>query len=251
MNSIILCEGFDDVLILGYYLYKTDKWIFDKSGKISELFDLPKVSFNNQLIEVYKRGIDSLSIWCVGGKDSLEKPFKFIKRTNERHPKQGFQQVFVLSDRDNSEIVNCLKVIREKMNNCGISICNLENNQVNIFEFEVENENYKLNVVPIIIPFEETGALETVLMSAIEETGEEDRFIVAEAKNYVDRLLHSGKLSKYLQHERYIIKAKFSSSISVINPDRSIALFNALLMSCHWEEKEAIKKHFRILNDLL
>lgn len=31
MRSLILCEGFDDVLILGYYLFKTQGWRFDRN----------------------------------------------------------------------------------------------------------------------------------------------------------------------------------------------------------------------------
>lgn len=251
MNSIVLCEGFDDVFILGYYLYKTDGWDYKKDGKISELYDFPKVNFRNQIIEVYKKGNDSLAIWCVGGKDSFEEPFKFLKKINEQHPEDGLGQVFVLSDRDNFEIEECLKIIEDKMKKSGLDVGNLKNNQSNFYVYEVENETYKLNVVPIIIPFEEAGALETVLMVAIQESGEEDKLVVEEAKKYVNSLIHSGELKKYLQRDRQILKAKFSSAISITNPDRSTALFNTLLMSYPWEEKEEIAKHFRVLNEML
>ncbi|HBN85552.1 MAG TPA: hypothetical protein DDZ89_17110, partial [Clostridiales bacterium] len=75
--------------------------------------------------------------------------------------------------------------------------------------------------------------------------------IVDEAIGYVDRLLHSGEIKKYLQHDRLVLKAKFSSVISITNPDRSTALFNTLFMSFPWEEKDEIIKHFSLLNDML
>ena len=36
-RSIILCEGFDEVYILGYYLFKTNSWKKNKNKKFSEL----------------------------------------------------------------------------------------------------------------------------------------------------------------------------------------------------------------------
>lgn len=250
MNSIILCEGFDDVFILGYYLFKTQNWRYDKGGKISELYDFPKVHFRNQIIEVYKKERDSLAIWCVGGKDSFDKAFRFVKNINDQHPEEGIQKVFILTDRDESEIGECLEIIETKMKEVGLDVSHLRNNRKNSFDFNVEGEKYFLDVMPIIIPFNENGALETILLAAIEESGDEDRFVVSEAKKYVDKFIQSGRLKKYLQHDRLILKAKFSASISITNPDRSTTLFDTLLMSCPWEEKEVIRKHFEILEEL-
>ncbi len=56
---------------------------------------------------------------------------------------------------------------------------------------------------------DEVGALETVLMNAIEETGKEEKFIVGEAKRYVEELCGSSQLKKYLQHNRQILKLSF------------------------------------------
>ena len=80
MRSIILCEGFDEILIIGYYLYKTKGWLYQKDGSFSQLYSFPKLHKRNQLIEVYKKNNDLLAIWCVGGKDSFELAFKFIKK---------------------------------------------------------------------------------------------------------------------------------------------------------------------------
>lgn len=251
MNNLILCEGFDDIFILGYYLFKTEKWVYDPSGAFSELYTLPKVKKRNQAIEVYKRGCDTLAIWCVGGKDCFDKPFDFLKKTNARHHGKGIQQLFIMTDRDDSEIEDCVLKIQGKMNAKDMNVGELKNNQLNTFNYEQEGESYSLNIIPIIIPFDEVGALETILMEAIEETGEEEKLIVKEAKHYVDEFCQNGQLSKYLQHSRQILKAKFSSCISITNPDRSTALFDTLLMSYPWEQKEVIKRHFGILNELI
>lgn len=251
MNSIILCEGFDDIFFVGYYLFKTNTWTIEKNRKISDLYDFPDIKHRNQAIEVYGKGDNTISIWCVGGKDSYEQSFKFMQKINEQFPQEGFQQVFLLCDRDNSEIEDCLTIIEETMKKYGLAVGKLNNNVPNQFQYEVEGDIYNFCVIPIIIPFDETGALETVLLKAIEETGEVDSFIVHEGKKYIDGLLNMGVQKKYLKHDRLVLKAKFSSVISVTNPDRSTALFNALLMSNPWEEKESIKEHFGIFDRLL
>lgn len=123
---------------------------------------------------------------------------------------------------------------------------------MNSWNFESEGENYTTGIIPIILPFDEQGAIETLLMKAISESSQEEKYIVDEANKYIKSFfIPEAKLKRYLIHEREVLKAKFSAVISVTNPDRSTATFNTLLMSHSWEEKEEVKKHFQLLNKLL
>jgi len=251
MRSLILCEAHDEVYFLGYYLYKTEGWLYCKSEELSVNYDLPKSKAKNQIIEVYQKENNLVAIWGVGGKDSFTKSFEFIERVNHRNPESGIEQVFIFLDRDESEIEECLKAMENEMKDSGLSVADLKNNQCNVFPFEIEDEIYQLNVIPVIIPFDEKGALENVLLSAIASEDEEGKFIVHTAKAYIDDFLKSGKQVKYLQKKRLETKAEFSAAISITNPDRSTVEYNTLLMSHPWEEKEVIKRHFRILNEEL
>lgn len=128
----------------------------------------------------------------------------------------------------------------------------LNNNALNAWNFQSEGEDYITNIIPIVLPFDEQGAIETILMKAISESSEEEKYIVDRANKYIKEFfIPEKKLNRFLIHEREKLKAKFSAVISVTNPDRSTATFNTLLMSHSWEKKEEIKKHFQILNDLL
>ena len=170
---------------------------------------------------------------------------------NHRNPESGIEQVFIFLDRDDSEVEECLVAMRNKMKDCGLPVGDLKNNQCNVFPFEIEDEIYQLNVIPVIIPFDEKGALEDVLLSAIADEGEEGKFVVHLAKEYINKFLKSGRQGKYLQKKRFKTKAEFSAAISITNPDRSTVAFNTLLMSHPWEEKEVIRRHFKILTDAL
>lgn len=252
MNSVILCEGFDDILILGYYLHKTSKepkWNYVVENEFSEYFKLPNVS-KRQTIEIYKRNEDKVAIWGVGGKDRFNKVLHHIYKINTSFPQERFKEVILVSDRDSYEINDCLKKIENDFSNIGWDVT-LSNNISNKVTYEVEEEFYDINITPIVIPFEEIGALETVLMNAIAETDIEDNYIVGQAKEYITKIKNSGNLAKYLRHDRERLKAEFSAVISVTNPDRSTALFDALLMSHEWETKAEIKKHFGIIEELL
>ncbi len=254
-RSIILCEGFDEVYILGYYLFKTNSWKLisnNKNKKFSDYYSLPKVNPRNQLIEIYEKNEDRLAIWSVGGKDNFLKAFQSIKEINLNQPECAVNQVFIIQDRDNAEIETALENIKFVLNESGINMQSLNNNALNSWNFESEGENYTTGIIPIILPFDEQGAIETLLMKAISESSQEEKYIVDEANKYIKSFfIPEAKLKRYLTHEREVLKAKFSAVISVTNPDRSTATFNTLLMSHSWEEKEEVKKHFQLLNKLL
>lgn len=247
MRSLILCEGIDDVLILGYFLHKTLGWCFKPKAKFSGKYDLPK----GQNIELYVKDDDVVGIWAVGGKDSFQLAYEFIARINSKQPEEGINKVFILRDRDSEEIKVCLLALKNKLNECGILVGELCNNQENKYFYEVEEEQYLLDIIPVIIPFERHGALETVLMQGIEESGEEEAYIVKCADEYIDEILASGRLHKYLQHERYELKARLSAVIAITNPDRSTALFNHVLMSWEWENVPSVRRHFETITKYL
>lgn len=225
MRSIILCEGFDDVLILGYYLFKTQGWRFNPKGVFSKLYNFPKMDYKRQAVEIYERAEERLGIWAAGGKDSFDDAYKFINRVNNLNPAEKIDKVFILTDRDQEEIDNCLMAMKDKI--------------------------YNLEIIPVVVPFDKNGAIETVLMEGIAETGEEEEYIVNCANAYIEEALNSGRLHNYLQHERERIKAKLSAVISITNPDRSTNLFDKVLMSWDWETKNEVKRHFEKIAEYL
>lgn len=251
MRSLILCEGFDDVLLLGYYLFKTVGWRFNPKGVFAKLYNFPKLDFKRQAVEIYEKGNDLLGIWAVGGKDSFSEAYKFVCRVNSLNPTEKIDKIFIVTDRDQNEIEQCLLDMRNKMYSCGLNVAELLNNQSNVYSYVIEEEIYHLEIIPIIVPFDQNGAIETVLMEGIAETGEEEEYIVSCANEYITDVLKSGRLHNYLQHERQVLKAKLSAVISITNPDRSTSLFDRVLMSWDWETKNAVRRHFERIAKLL
>lgn len=98
----------------------------------------------------------------------------------------------------------------------------IKNNQATTLYYENEMQERKSFMIrPVIIPFQENGSIESLLMSAVSKKGSHENVIVQKANSYIDETLQSGCAKNYLTQRRLIQKAKFSSMISIINPDRS------------------------------
>ncbi len=251
MRSVILCEGFDDAYILGYFLHKTSGWNREPKSKFASLYNLPVVDRRRERYEIYERENDRIAIWAVGGKDSFHSPYEHIQKINTANPSEGIDKVFIICDRDDCAEAELLTNIKEELTQAGIGITSLSINTSTSYQYQIEDQNYILEIIPIIIPFDKEGAIETILMDAIREDSEESAYVVEEAIKYIDNILESGKINTFLQNERLKLKAKYSSVISVTNPDRSTATFDTLLTTHAWHEKESIQKHFGLINTFL
>ena len=252
MRKIILCEGIDDIHFLGYYLYKTNSWqrIEKNSEKeFSDYYKFPRR--DNYKVEFYKKDDKRLALWSVGGKNIFKGAFKFIEEINSEYGSEyGISKVFLIRDRDNDKVENTLQEILEEMKENKINLENIKNNTINCYNYTVEDKVYTFEIFPIIIPFEEEGALETVLINGIREMGEQEEYIVNKALEYVNNFIDSNRISNYLNHERLKLKAKFSSIISIINPEHSTKKLNDILIDYPWEKNEEIKKHFKLLDKI-
>jgi len=250
MNSVILCEGFDDLWFLGYLLHKWSggAWNHKPNEKLLGSYALP-VRARNEQYEIYRRDSDILAIWAIGGKDKFINALEEIDKINKHQRDDILENIVIVSDRDENEIDVTLSPLERKLRNLGLTIT-LVNDSKNRATYTVDGDLYEIYVSPIMIPFDENGALETILMTAISGVSDEDAYVVEQAKKYVSTVYECEKTKKYLQHIRERVKAEFSSVVSITNPTKSTASFNDLLMSHNWEENEYIKSHFRLLREI-
>ena len=255
MINIILCEGIDDATFIGYYLHKVSnepKWKYDTKAKFTEFYTLPKTKRSIPQIYTRSKNLDDrVAIWPVGGKDSFKKVIDNIMYLNNNFPDNCIDNIFIVSDRDEDDIKETLDRIRQYFiqNYCKLECLN--NNKVNKSFFNVDDEEYEFNIIPIIIPFEESGSLETLLLNQISCRSEEDKIVVNKAKEYVNDIILNENITNYLNKDRLKIKSIFSSTVAIINPDHSTREMDKLLMSFDWQNEYEIKNHFWIIEELL
>lgn len=255
MNSVILCEGFDDALFLGYFIHKTSdesKWIYNNKARISVNFSLQNFNSETEKVEIYTRkgSDDKVVIWAVGGKDNFGHVIEHISELNNTFPKERFENIIIVSDRDNDDVEQVIDKFSGLMKNYEVE-GRLRNSTINAAKIDVDGEEYPINIVPIIIPFDEEGAIETVLMHSLKNSSEQDGYVVTAAKDYILQIVENPHITRYLTKSRQRIKGEFSSMIAVMNPDRSTGKMNAILLTHEWEKKEEIIRHFGIINECL
>jgi len=246
MKSIILCEGPDDLLFISYYLFKTSGWT--NKGNPQNLWKSyrPKPLNDSQQINYLQKDNNTAIVWCVGGKDSFSTPVSIIIDTFVKEiPSEAVNSIVIVRDRDNDDINAVLHTIESWFPGSP----HLENKQPCQHEIVcADGESVSLAITPLVIPFQETGAIETLLMNAIKEQAPCGSIITQAATDYISSLVAlSDVCHTYFSRARMILKAKYAATIAVTNPDHSTGLFQDMALACPWENSHYVKEHFDII----
>ena len=247
MNNIILCEGSTDYVLLQYYMRKAYHWLDDKSIQ-NGILKMP-----NQHSRNIMKNSDILTIMAVGGCSQFGDALKLVLNRNKFSPpslSDVYSKIVIVTDRDEvgteESFVESLKNVLDEYhvkstmdlsNNTWLqcSMCNQVGLEVN---FEI---------LLLVIPFEETGAMETFLLDAISENDPYDKSIITECNQLVDRV---DPEKRYLTSRRYITKAKFDTYFSIRTPYEQFAQRGNILKNVSWEQYNSIQSAFQKLGDL-
>jgi len=245
MNSIILCEGSDDLWFIAYYLNKTNGWDECKNHKkFFTSYEVVPLS-KKQSVKYFSRNKDCVAIWSVSGKDSFRMAISTIlNKYVALIPKAAPASIVLVRDKDDDEENDVLHYFEK----CLFNKVELKNAIPCAYRDVVDEEDVAINITPLILPFDSAGAIETLLLNAIRDSGDEGAVIANEANMYIDRLLESHSVGeKYLNKARLILKARYSAAVAATNPDHSTELFEGMVYSCPWEQSEYVKKHFEVI----
>lgn len=249
MKSIILCEGPDDIWFIAYYLNKTDGWDRIQGTTIQRYWKNYQVNplDHHQQVEYLKRADDYVCIWCVGGKDRLAECLNIcINKFVKEFPKDPLNAIIPVRDRDKDEIADVLSGFAAALPGNIV----LKNKERTVFHVYCDGEDTVTSVIPLIIPFDREGAIETLLMKAVQESSEDGAVVVRSAEQYIDELVgQEGVRTHFLPHERLLVKAKYCAVVSVTNPNHSTGRFQDMVMSCPWETSPSVKKHFDVIRN--
>ena len=245
MRSILLCEGPDDLWFSAYYLHKVAHW--NECRSLKKYWPNYKINplDERQNVKYFCKGSDSVAIWCVAGKDCFDTAISaIIEKIIVDYPEDAVDSLVILRDRDEDSEASIL----EHFSECFGGNIHLTNNCSSTYSREIDGINVSVNVTPVIIPFDDCGAIESILMEAVHEANSEGRIIVEEACKYIDYLTsHPNIGTIYLKHAREVVKAKYSATIAATNPSHSTALFMDLVLACPWETSPCVKNHFDVI----
>lgn len=248
MNSVILCEGKTDAILISYLLRKTCGWEIENNRRAYPNSINIKAYKNNESFYWYKKEGSMLAIWGVGGKDNFKNALPEIASILRNAPEdQRFKKVVIIGDRDNTQNEN--DIIVDWLSCFGdinpiISISKFtENTYNNSFGQQVS-----FKTMSIIIPPEKTGALETVLLDSISEE-EYNRAIVNRCNDFIEQI--TAGANKYIKTDRLKLKAKLSTVFAVMSPEKVFDFIDNLLINTFkWEDSEVLNELFNKLNEI-
>jgi len=261
MKSIILCEGKTDFILYSYYLSKVCGWeSLDKKENRSQKdkihYRLSNMKIDNsdtQGFAWYFRGEDLLCIYAVGSKDSFADGLEQIADINIKTSEEKFGKVAVISDRDDSHAENeIIKSVKASLSKSSIRFRHILHNTWNESEeYEETGDVYHLALLPLIIPFNESGTIEIFMLNCRKEISEGENALIESIYRFIDEIAENDYVKRnYLSERGLIPKSKFSTYFSIISPNRTFDAGNKILESIPWEKYTEFQKTLRLLSEI-
>lgn len=248
MKSIIICEGETDFVFLQHFMKKVNGWNDLSNSKMR-----PNPSFtssvNNSFSRDFVRNADMLTIISCGGCGNIKTVFEEVirKNQNEIFDEERYSKIVILTDNDETGVE--ARIVSELNATSGNS-AQIKNNAWTDLTFTDTTQNqFNSELLLLIIPFDENGALETFLLNSIAKSDSYDAEIIRKAKDFVD---NADPHSKYLNHRGFVTKAKLYAYFAIrIEP--SVNQFRQrqdILKSVPWEQYENVRDCFKELRNL-
>ena len=256
MKRIILCEGRTDAILINYFLKGRFGWTYIEPQKLKTL-KLPKlpVEQDNEVFNWYNHSgkpNHELAIWGVGGIDQMSVKLRHVIDRNriERTINNRFEHIVLFFDHDDMNETECKTLIENWMTNSNLEILgDLQLGQWRNARIKLSKslrENYELNILPIVLPPDSPGNLETFLIDSIRDQYDHDKHLVVNAERFIECIPNK----PYLNKSRYRPKACLGSILSVMSPDWVFSKLDDRLSRVQWEKIESVMSVYRKLGEL-
>lgn len=250
MNSVIICEGGTDLTLIQYFMEKTHQWSYvNDRNKYPEIIKINPDK--KQQIKWFKKNDNFMAIYSVAGVSNINKGLNKIIDINQmvQLKEKAFQKIIIITDRDEANTVDDFEnKINEVLKNNNIEDITLCNDRWKECPYKTSYDETKImEILLLVIPFEETGALETFLLDALSKKNLTDKKIIEQGNKFIENVDVDGK---YLQHRRHKTKAKFDIYFSIRTPLEQFVERRNILRSIEWEEYESIQESFKKLSEL-
>jgi len=241
VNSLILCEGATDAILLSYYLKKVSGWTY--TAKAPDGLNI-RSTRGNERVNWYKRGNDYLLICGVGGKDNIT-GFSHQSLENPIIHAGAFEKIAVITDRDKRETAAIEQSVVSAFGGLFPDVEDrrwILNKSSDAFEMEKDRE-----ILLLIIPETHEGALETIMLDAISED-EYDKNIVDHCRSFVANM--RSEASRYISSDRLKLKAELGVTWAIQYPEKVFSLIDEVIQEVPWETYETLRECFKPLEEI-
>ena len=175
MRSVILCEGSTDFVLLQHFMRRTYQWEYKSNKQIN-------IAGQSARECTLQKDDNTVSIIGCGGCNRLIPCLNYELMLNSVSALgEAYDKIVIITDRDevlteqefSEQIEYQIKVYNGKYSGL------ITNNEWMEFSFiNGYGDELKTKLLMLVIPFEETGAMETFLLNAIAEQDEYDKYII-------------------------------------------------------------------------
>lgn len=237
MYDIILCEGDTDAILISYYLRNLMNYQY--MNKIPK--HLPKLNHINKSLLWYKNDKSPyLAICSIGGSDFCHAIEEIILYNESANNTEIFSKIALVMDHDDESIEDIIDSIGQKLSFKERFKAGIWKNLTyeNLFKNTLHGE-----IVCILQPDEEYGALETFVLQMLCQNDLDIEEVVKQVKIFIDNFTSA----KYLKHRRDKTKAELSVSLSIMCPSKTFTTINEFLEKVDWKRYEGFGQQFHLL----
>ena len=233
MTELLLVEGVSDVQLISYYLQNIYGWKYEKSNilGISELD-------NHEHIENLSKGGNQLILCGVGGNGKFAS-FVEKHRVNTMIVEKEISSLIVVTDRDEDTDAKINRRIKEVLKDITIKTGQWIGNAIT----DSFGQPKSIDTFLLIIPQNEKGALERVIINALKDGSEEkDKELIREVITFIESLKE--ETVPELSQTNKADKATVGTFFSIKNPQNAMRSFSIHVSKVDWSKSESLKKLF-------
>lgn len=231
MTELVLVEGVSDVQLISYYLQNVCGWKHEAENRLG----IAPLDKNEQIESLSKDG-NQLILCGVGGNGKFSH-FVETHRINTMINDDDISSFLVVTDRDDASDARVASGINRSLEKISVRAGRWENNVItDMFGLPKSISTYLL-----IIPSTERGALERVIINALNDLSEEKN-LIQEVIRFIDSL--KVELVSELNQSNKADKAAVGTYFSVRYPKNAMRSFGIFVSKIDWARSASLNQLF-------
>lgn len=241
LYKIVICEGKTDRILIGKYL--TKKYDLHNRNDLKDTFDF-RIKYVN---DFYQK--DDINIFVVEAHSSTELNacMKYFRDMMKFLEDDCIDKIVIVTDHDDKHAVGFCQNVKEVFNIRLSGKEKLKIGHVYNIEIKISDNINSCQLMYLIIPEINEGALETFLVEVLANVN--NQFIIDGIKKFLDSVENMEHRS-YLKTRGQRTKALLSMLLSAMYPERNNIPFN-FLDEIDWTAKEKFNQFFDRVGNML
>lgn len=231
MTELVLVEGVSDVQLISHYLQNVYGWNHERDN----LLGIEPLDEHEHIESLSKNG-NQLVLCGVGGNGKFAH-FVERHRVNNMIVEKDISSLIVVTDRDDASDLRIRRVINSSHKRISVNVGQWKDNIIQDSFGQTKN----IDTYLLIIPSNEKGALERVIIDALSDIPKENA-LIQEVIQFIDSL--KGTLVPDLNQTNKANKATVGTFFSVRNPKNAMRSFGVFISKVEWSKSTSLSQLF-------